>query len=98
MDPSRNEKTRKRKSRRALIIATAMLSVGAFVWFFWFQTLMLIQMHYSYRDIPIASMRPAELSDHRVTPGSGTKLSAFGYSFEVPWQDVDTDNVKRKAM
>ena len=78
--------------------AAAFVSIGAFIWFFWFQTVMLIEMHYSYRHIPIAHMTPVELSDRRINSGEGTKLSSFGYDFEVPWKDVDAEHIKRKAM
>lgn len=59
---------------------------------------MLILNRYSYRNMPIASMTPVELTDHRITPGDGSKLSSFGYDFEVPWQDVDTQHVRREAV
>jgi hypothetical protein len=75
-----------------------MLFAGAYLWFFWFQTLMILKARYSYRNMPIVSMTPTELRDHRVTSDSGTRLSAFGYDFEVPWQDLDTNEVQRKAM
>jgi hypothetical protein len=98
MDPNKSGTTNMRRLRKRLIITAVTLAVGTFVWFFWFQTGMLIEGNYLYRHVPIAKMRPVALSDHSVTLGTGTKLSAFGYDFEVPWQDVDTDNVKRKAM
>ena len=59
---------------------------------------MVIQTHYYYRDIPIASMTPVELNDHSITPANGTKLSCYGYDFEVPWKDVETDKIQRKSM
>lgn len=98
MDSRQDQNIGKRKWSRALIASTVILSIGAYGWFFWFQTLMLIQTYYSYRNIPIVSMTPVELTDHSVAPGEGSKLSCFGYEFEVPWQDVDTPNIQRKAM
>lgn len=87
------------KSRRSKLVATlAIFSLGAYLWFFWFQTGMFIVTRYSYRNIPIASMTPVELTDHHIASGDGSKLSCFGYEFEVPWQDIDTQNIQRKGM
>jgi hypothetical protein len=98
MDAGRSQYARKRKWGGILVALGVVFCVGTYLWFFWFQTLMVIQTRYSYRHIPIASMTPVELGDHTVASGTGTKLSCFGYEFEVPWQDVDTDNIQRKAM
>lgn len=84
--------------KRAIPTAVAVVSIGAFVWLFWFQALMLIEMHYSYRHIPVAHMTPVELSDRRINSSEGTKLLTFGYEFEVPWKDVDVEHIQRKAM
>lgn len=78
--------------------ALGFVSIGAYVWFFWFQTLMLIEMHYLYRHVPIAHMTPVELSDHRIDSDDGTQLSSYGYDFEVPWKDVDTEHIQSKTM
>ena len=94
----KNAKTNNRGLLKILIVFAVILSVGAYAWFFWFQTSMVIQTHYYYRDIPIASMTPVELNDHSITPANGTKLSCYGYDFEVPWKDVETDKIQRKSM
>lgn len=78
--------------------AVAFVFIGAFVWFFGFQTLMLIETHYSYRHVPIAHMTPVELRDRGINVSEGTTLSAFGYDFEVPWKDVDAEHITRKRM
>lgn len=78
--------------------ALAFVSIGACVWLFWFQTMMLIEMHHLYRHVPIAHMIPVELSDHRIDSDHGTKLSSYGYDFEVPWKDVDTEHMQSKTM
>jgi hypothetical protein len=72
--------------RRRLVALVAIFSLVLYLWFFWFQTAMLILNRYSYRKMPIASMTPVELTDHRIASGDGLKLSSFGYDFEVPWQ------------
>ncbi|SRR6266567_187241 len=98
MGATQNAKANNRGRRKTLIVFAVMLSVGAYAWFFWFQTLMVIQTRYYYRDIPIASMKPVELNDRSVTSVNGAKLSCYGYDFEVPWEDVETDNIERKSM
>lgn len=81
-----------------ILAAIASVLIGVFIWLFWFQIGMLIETHYSYRHIPVAHMTPVELSDGRINSSEGTKLSFFGYDFEVPWKDVDAENIKGKAM
>ena len=77
-----------------LVVLEAIFSLALYLWFFGFQTGMIILNRYSYRKMPIASMTPVELTDHRIASGDGPKLSSFGYDFEVPWQDIDTQNVR----
>lgn len=43
---------------------------------------------------PIARIVPAELKDTSVSPVPTTKLSYFGYEFEVPWTDLDDNQTK----
>jgi hypothetical protein len=43
-------------------------------------------------------MIPVDLGDRSIAAGDGSKLSCFGYEFEVPWQDVDTQNIQRRTM
>jgi hypothetical protein len=87
------------KSRRRRLIALAPIScLLVYVWFFWFQTAMLILNRYSYRNFPLASITPVELTDHRIASGNGSEVSCFGYDFEVPWQDIDTQKVRREVM
>lgn len=80
------------------IAATAVSLTVIYLWFFWFQTLTLLEMHYSYRHIPIAHMKPVELKDQSIAPSVGSNLSCFGYDFEVPWKDTDTEHIQRKNM
>jgi hypothetical protein len=98
MEATQNAKATNRGRRKILIVSALVISVGAYISFFWFQTLMIMQMRYSYRNIPIASMKPVELGDQSINENNGTKLSYFGYDFEVPWQDVDTDNIQSKTI
>lgn len=81
-----------------LIALIAIFCLAAYLWLFWFQTAMLIVSRYSFRKSPLANMTPVELTDQSITAGDGPKLSCFGYDFEVPWQDVDAQHVRREIM
>jgi hypothetical protein len=43
---------------------------------------------------PVARIVPADLNDKSVSEAPGTKLSYFGYEFEVPWSDLDETQTK----
>jgi hypothetical protein len=61
----------------------------AYLWFFGFQTLIVLEARYLTRKTPAVSMAPAQLADFSISQSPGRKLSYFGYEFEVPWNDVD---------
>ena len=45
---------------------------------------------YAAKKAPaIARVMPTDLKDQTTSQGPGTKLSYFGYDFEVPWNDLD---------
>ncbi len=46
------------------------------------------------KKYPTASMTPTPMSLDGVAGGSGTRLTYFGYEFEVPWTDVDRNQTK----
>ena len=98
LEAMNGDTTRKRKHWKIMMGCVTILVVGTYLWLFWFQTFMVVFTRHSYRNFPIMSMVPIELSDHSINQGSGSRLSCFDYDFEVPWTDVDTDNVQRKAM
>lgn len=66
-----------------------LLLCAAYLWFFGFQTLILLEARYLTRKTPAVSMAPAQLADSSISRSPGKKLSYFGYEFEVPWNDVD---------
>lgn len=50
---------------------------------------------YAARKAPPASrIVPTDLKDKSVSEAPGTKLSYFGYEFEVPWSDLDKTQTK----
>ena len=42
----------------------------------------------------VASILPTDLQDHTVSQAPGSRLSYFGYEFEVPWNDLDQTQTK----
>jgi hypothetical protein len=98
MEPTIRGGDNKHKSRKLVVISMMLLSLGTYLWFFWFQSLMVFNIWYGFRKVPVVHMVPAELNDRSVNLVSGTKLSSFGYEFEVPWQDVELDKIQRKVM
>jgi len=77
------------KWARILIALFVVLLVSfAYLWFFGFQTLILLEARYLTRKAPAVSMAPAQLADLSISRSPGRKLSYFGYEFEVPWNDM----------
>src|SRR5215467_12802123 len=77
------------RARVLIGLFVVLLLCAAYVWFFGFQTLVLLEARYLTRKTPAVSMAPAALADSSVSPEPGKKLTYFGYQFEVPWSDVD---------
>jgi hypothetical protein len=75
---------------RILIALFVVLLLGvAYLWFFGFQTLILLEARYLTRKAPAVRLAPAQLTDSAISRSPGRKLSYFGYEFEVPWNDMD---------
>jgi hypothetical protein len=47
------------------------------------------------RKVPAVKITPLELKDSSINDAHGTKLTYFGYSFDIPWADID--EAKSKA-
>jgi hypothetical protein len=86
--PPNNHKTRK-WARILIGLFVVVLVCVAYLWFFGFQTLIVLEARYLTRKTPAVSMAPAQLADFSISRSPGRKLSYFGYEFEVPWNDVD---------
>lgn len=76
----------------SLVIAA--LLCGLYLWFFGLQTMMVLETRWMARKTPVVKLTPRSLSDLSVATGAGTKLSYFGYEFEVPWNDLDKAKTK----
>jgi hypothetical protein len=49
---------------------------------------------YAAKKARFARIVPTDLKDKSVSQAPGTKLSYFGYEFEVPWSDLDETQTK----
>lgn len=68
----------------AIVVALAILFGGVY----WVAPVAL--SFYAAKTAPaVASVVPVDLSDKSISAAPGTKLSFFGYEFEVPWTDLD---------
>ena len=77
------------RARILLGLFVLLIVCVAYLWFFGFQTLILLEARYLTRKAPVVRMAPAQLTDSSISRSAGRKLSYFGYEFEVPWNDVD---------
>src|ERR1700730_8470715 len=75
-----------------LILLT--VAAGAYIWFFGFAAIAVIEAQYAAKQAPIVKKVPARLSDYAVTRSSGSKLVFCGYSFDVPWSDLNDSRTK----
>ena len=76
-------------ARKLIALLVVLLLCAAYLWFFGFQTLIVLEARYLTRKTPAVQFAPAPLADSSISPSPGKKLSYFGYEFEVPWTDVD---------
>jgi hypothetical protein len=52
-----------------------------------------LSFYTAHKVPPVARVVPTDLKDTSVSEAPGTKLSYFGYEFEVPWNDLDESQV-----
>lgn len=78
--------------RRILITVVITLAV-IFVGVYWI-TPVALSFYAAEKAPPVARIVPTELKDKSVSEAPGTKLSYFGYEFEVPWNDLDETQTK----
>ncbi len=81
-----------RKLRRLLLVAVVTLAVIG-VGLYWISPVWL-SISTARSAPPTARLVPSDLKDLFISPTPGTKLSYFGYNFEVPWSDVDEAQTK----
>jgi hypothetical protein len=76
-------------ARILIALFVVLVLCAAYLWFFGFQTLIVLEARYLTRKTPAVRLAPAQLADLSISRSPGKKLSYFGYEFEVPWTDVD---------
>lgn len=78
--------------RRAVI--TVLVTVGViFATSHWIGPIAL-SFYAARKALPAARVVPTDLKDTAISQAPGTKLSYFGYDFEVPWSDLDESKTK----
>jgi hypothetical protein len=81
-----------RQLRRILVLIAVMIAIIVLT------TQWILPVYLSIETAnkpPIRSrLVPRELLDHSVATAPGTKLSYFGYEFEIPWNDIDEAKTK----
>lgn len=81
--------------KRILLAAGSVIVVsGIYLWFFGVQTMCALTVRYTYRKMPEASTVPVALSDTHISNVPHSRVSYFGYEFELPWDDVDDQKSK----
>lgn len=88
------EKRRLRSSRTflAIIGSIFLLIVLAYGW--GGQIVMSWKLRQEAKAIPVLALTPQKLPEVRPNTAVGTKLSDAGFSFEVPWDDLDAQKTK----
>lgn len=81
---------------KRVLISFAIVIVGcvAYLWLFGTQTFLVLEAHNAARKLPFVKQTPTGLADLSISRAPGMKLSYFGYEFEVPWADIDTEKTK----
>jgi len=68
--------------------------VGVYLNFFGFQTMTALIVRHQCRKLPDVARFPVALADVSISDVPRTKVSYFGYQFELPWDDVDEQKDK----
>lgn len=89
--------SRKRRfwfSRTFLIVVGMIFALLSLVYGWGLQTLMSSRLRQEAKRIPVLARTPQKLPAVMPNPDVGTKLSDAGFSFEVPWDDLDSEKTK----
>lgn len=81
------------KLARRILITVVVTLVVIFVGVNWIAPVALSYYAVS-QALPVTRVVPTDLKDLSVSQSPGTKLSYFGYEFEVPWSDLDESKTK----
>jgi hypothetical protein len=81
-------------ARILLALGIGGVAIGIYLSCFGMQTASALVVHYKYRKMPEAEEIPAPLADLSISNVPHTKVSYFGYEFELPWDDIDEQKSK----
>lgn len=88
------ERRRFRFSRTFLLIVGSIAFVLILAYGWGIQIVMSWKFRQEVKSIPVLAITPQELPEVNPNLAAGTKLSNAGFSFEVPWEDLDTQKTK----
>ena len=71
------------------IVVTVAIILGCIYW-----VAPALSFYAAKKAPPVAKIVPSDLTDTSVSQAPGTRLSYFGYEFEVPWSDLDDSKTK----
>lgn len=78
------------KWRRILIWSgIALAAILVYAWFFGISTMFAIEARWLGRSSPVVWKTPVALPDTSISKSVGTRVSYFGYQFEVPRDDFN---------
>jgi len=81
--------------KRVLIsLGIVVVACVTYLWLFGTQTFFALEAHNTARKLPFVQRTPVPLLDLSISHASGTTLAYFGYEFEVPWTDIDSEKTK----
>lgn len=75
--------------RIAIVLAAMVITCLVYVVLFGAPTISMLEVRHMASKAPVKDRVPVPLPDLSVSQATGTKLSYFGYSFEIPSNDVD---------
>lgn len=85
-------------SRTFLIVIGVIFGVLAYAYLWGAQTVLALTLRKQAREVAILNERPVPLVSSAANPAQGTKLVHAGFSFEVPWEDIDIPNKFRRNV
>jgi len=78
-----------RWARITITLAAVFVTCLVYAIFFGAQTISMLEVRHMASKAPVIDRVPVPLQDLSVSQATGTKLSYFGYSLEILWNDVD---------
>jgi len=83
------------RKRTLTWIGSILALAFVYILLFGIQTGYAIQAWNTGRKLPEVKNTPRNLTDLSVNSAPGTRLSYFGYTFEIPWNDLDEAKSKK---